>query len=97
MRVREKDALEKEVKELDSKTRAGLKGRAQAIEVTLRVGKAGITETLVEELKLQLKERKLVKVRILKGDACEIAGNLATDAGVQLVEVRGKTAVFWRK
>jgi RNA-binding protein len=82
---------------MDSKTRAGLKGKAQAIEVTLRVGKAGLTETLVEELKLQLKDRKLVKVRILKGEAAEIAGKLAADAGAQLVEVRGKTAVFWRK
>ncbi len=82
---------------MESKMRAGLKGRAQAIEVTLRVGKAGLTETLVEELKLQLKDRKLVKVRILKGDVAEIAGKLAEDAGVQLVEVRGKTAVYWRR
>ena len=74
-----------------------MKGRAQAIEATLRVGKGGITESLVEELKLQLKDRKLVKVRILKGDVDEIAGKLADEAGIDLVEVRGKTAVFWRK
>jgi RNA-binding protein len=82
---------------MDSKKKAEFRGRAQGLEVTLRVGKAGVTETLVAELDSQIKERRLVKARIIKGDVEEIAGRLACATGAELVEVRGKTAVFWRK
>ncbi|MFH0815527.1 MAG: YhbY family RNA-binding protein [Methanobacteriota archaeon] len=82
---------------MDSKTRAMFKGKAQSLKVTLRAGKAGLTETLAKELDYQLKENKLVKARILKGDVEDIARKLAEAARAELVEVRGKTAVFWRK
>jgi len=82
---------------MDSKTRMMYKGKAQSIKVTLRAGKAGMTETLAKELEYQLKEKKLVKLRILKGDVEEIAKKLAVAARAELIEVRGKTAVFYRK
>ncbi len=40
-------------------------GTDSALEPTVHVGKAGI-EGVVEELKIQLKSRKLVKVRFLR-------------------------------
>jgi RNA-binding protein len=82
---------------MESKTRQGLKGRAQSLEPTLRVGKEGMKETLAEELKRQLKEKKLVKVRVLKGVVEDIANKLADATGATVVEVRGKTIVFWKK
>ncbi|MFQ5978465.1 MAG: YhbY family RNA-binding protein [Candidatus Heimdallarchaeota archaeon] len=33
---------------------------------TIQVGKQGVTDTLLQELKAQLEKRKIVKVRILK-------------------------------
>jgi RNA-binding protein len=78
--------------------------RAQAnqLDVTLHVGKNGVNDATVAELKAQLHKKKLVKVRLLKsategGEANQQqAEALATKADAQLVEVRGHTAVFWR-
>ncbi len=78
------------------------RAEAQAIEATLHVGKGGVTDATVQELRGQLKRRKLVKVRLLgaateggAGDA-EVAERLAAETGSLLVERRGHTAVFWK-
>lgn len=75
---------------------------AQSIDVSLQVGKNGITESTVAELKAQLHKRKLVKVRLLKsateGGAEDDAQAqaLATAADAILIERRGHTAVYFR-
>jgi len=77
------------------------KAEATSIEPTLHVGKSGI-EVVVEELKTQLKNRNIVKVKILKSAFIEtgkkeLAEKLATLSNSELIEVRGNTAVFCRK
>ncbi len=76
-------------------------GANSALEPTLHVGKAGI-EGVVEELKIQLKSRKLVKVRFLRtafieGNKKELMQKLADLSGSELVETKGNTAVYSRK
>lgn len=76
-------------------------GTDSKLEPTLHVGKAGI-EGVVEELKIQLKSRKLVKVRYLRtafteGDKKELMQKLADLSGSELVQTRGNTAVYSRK
>ena len=77
------------------------KAEATSIEPTLHVGKSGI-EVVVEELKTQLKNRNMVKVKILKSAFIEtgkkeLAEKLANLSNSELIEVRGNTAVFCRK
>lgn len=77
------------------------RSEANAVEVTLHVGKNGITESTVAELKAQLEKRRLVKVRLLKSATYETgnqaqADALAEQSGGILVDVRGHTAVFWK-
>lgn len=80
-----------------------LRGQAQTLDVTLQVGKNGITPATLEELASQLKKKKLVKVRLLKtateGGAQDDAQAkaLAEATGSRLLEVRGHTAVFFRQ
>ena len=74
---------------------------ATAIEPALQIGKSGI-EAVVDELRTQLKNKKLIKVKFLKtalqeGDKHEMAEKLANMTGSELIEVRGNTAVFRRK
>ncbi len=71
------------------------------LEPTLHIGKSGI-ENVFEELKKQLKDKKLVKVKFLKtafieGGRKELAEKLAAGTDSELIEVRGNTAVFRRK
>lgn len=78
------------------------RAEAQQIDVSLQVGKNGVTPATVEELSAQLKKRKLVKVRLLKtateGGAHDQdqAAALAEATHSTLIEVRGHTAVFFR-
>ncbi len=74
---------------------------ATALEPALQIGKSGI-EAVVDELRMQLKNKNLIKVKFLKtalldGDKHEMAEKLANMTGSELVEVRGNTAVFRRK
>lgn len=69
--------------------------------VTLHVGRAGGTESLVVELREQVRARGVVKVRLLaaagdRGDAEALCQDLARRSGAVLLEVRGHTAVFAR-
>lgn len=87
---------------LDADSLREKRAQANQLDVTLHVGKNGVNEATVAELKAQLHKKKLVKVRLLKsategGEANQAqAEALATQADAQLVEVRGHTAVFWR-
>ena len=69
------------------------------IPVTLQVGKSGITEALIEELKEQIRVKRVVKVKMLRssGDRKVVAAELAEKTESELVEVRGFTVVLKRK
>lgn len=71
------------------------------LEPTLHIGKSGI-ESAVEELKKQLKNKRLVKIKFLKtaleeGNRQELAEKLARLTDSELIDIRGNTAVFRRK
>ncbi|WP_435160376.1 YhbY family RNA-binding protein [Halorubrum sp. SY-15] len=75
-----------------------LRKEAHDVDVTVWVGKAGV-EAVVDELADQLDERRLVKVKFLRAarggtTTDELADALAADAGADLIETRGNTAVF---
>lgn len=81
--------------------RQELRKSATAIEPVLQIGKSGI-EAVVDELRTQLKNKKLIKVKflrtaLLEGNKHEMAKKLADMTGSELIEVRGNTAVFRRK
>lgn len=86
---------------MKGKERARLKKEAQSLDVTLELGKGGLSATIVTELKRQLKATPLVKVQIRKSAAAEdstksVAEALAAESNATLVEVRGSTAVYAR-
>jgi RNA-binding protein len=77
------------------------RAEAQQIDVSLQVGKNGVTPATIEELSAQLKKRKLVKVRLLPsaGESAspeEQVKALAEGTNSLLIETRGHTAVFFR-
>ena len=77
-----------------------IKRRAHDLDVTVWVGKAGL-DPVVEELRDQLAERELVKVKFLRaargGTTTEaLAEELAERAGAELFRTRGHTGVFRR-
>lgn len=77
------------------------RAEAAKLEHSINVGKSGI-ENVVEELKKQLKAKKMVKAKFLKSafvetSKNELAEKLADSTNSDLIEIRGNTAVFRRK
>lgn len=75
-----------------------LQGRIQELDVTVWVGKGGI-DPVIDELVSQLDDRDLVKIKFLRAalgeDSVEsLASALASEAGGEVVETRGHTAVI---
>ena len=70
-------------------------------QVTIRVGKTGITDTLVSEIESQLQKRSLVKIKLNRGlferkDISEVWAHLAQRTNSILVLARGNVGVLWR-
>lgn len=69
---------------------------------SVRVGKSGLTETVLEEIRQQLVSRGLVKVKVNKGlfereQRSEVWSYLAANTTSTLVLQRGNIGVFWRR
>ena len=76
-----------------------LKSEAVQLKPIIHIGKNGITDAAVEELKKQIKANRLVKVKMLKTSGVDnktLAQQLADATKTTLIEVRGSTAVLYR-
>lgn len=88
---------------LSNRERQQHRADAQRVPATVQVGKGGVRDTVVQELDKQLRERKLVKARLLpastEGGTAQrsVAEGLAEATKSDLVDVRGHTAVFYRR
>ncbi len=87
---------------MDTKKILELRGQAARMEASTHVGKNGITPSLIEEVKRQLKDNKLVKIKLLKSaiEAMpreELAKEMAEKTGAELIEVKGNTVVLFKR
>ncbi|WP_340819397.1 YhbY family RNA-binding protein [Methanolobus sp. WCC4] len=78
-----------------------LRKDASKIKPIINIGKNGITESVLEELKKQIKANRLVKVKMLKTsaegeDIKTSAEKLAEATRTTLIDVRGSTVVLYR-
>lgn len=83
---------------LTSKQRAALRGIASGYETILQVGKGGISDTLVQQVKDALRKRELIKMRVLDNcpmDAREAADEMAAKTGAEVVQVIGSRFVLF--
>jgi RNA-binding protein len=83
--------MQKRIDSLISKVRHG--------PATIRIGKAGITEGLIKEIKKNLEITSVIKVKILRsalsyGDRFELARKVAELVNAKLVEVRGRNFIL---
>jgi RNA-binding protein len=83
---------------LTARERAHLKARAHALEPSVQVGNAGLTDAVVVEIDRALAARELIKVKILADrDVREdIAQALCARTESAIVQQVGKVVVLWR-
>jgi RNA-binding protein YhbY len=69
--------------------------------ISVRIGRNGLTESLVQEMHDQLSKRGLVKVKANRGivegseERLGLFGAIAESTNSQVVFQRGNVAVFW--
>jgi RNA-binding protein len=68
--------------------------------LTINIGKAGINDNVIEEIKRQLKSQEIVKLRFSKGIANEkesYTHNIVEKTRSTLVDIRGNVAVIYKR
>ncbi len=72
-------------------------------EAHVRIGKNGVTEQVVEEIKRRLKKEGVIKVRVLRSlikagaSIEEIASEVASKARAEVVDIRGHVFVLVKR
>ena len=72
-----------------------------SMPIVVRIGKAGLTESVIEEIKKQVKRRKVIKVKFLPAHAAgkdkkAFANQLAEKTGTKIVSQVGFIVVLQR-
>jgi RNA-binding protein len=85
---------------LTSKQRQYLKGLAHSLEPIVRVGRAGVSPSVIEETKRSLAAHELIKVRVESEDSAQrrvIAEELARACDAEAAASIGKVAILYRR
>ena len=85
---------------LRGKQRRYLRGLGVALKPSVMVGKEGLSEKVLAAVEDAIATHELIKVRLLEsvdGPRKEVARELAEKAGVELVQVLGRTVLLYRR
>ncbi len=85
--------------QLSERQKRHLRGLAHALEPIVRIGQAGLTAAVAQELARALHDHELVKVKVPGGDRAARAlllQQLEAQSGSALVQRIGNVAVFYR-
>ena len=79
-----------------------LKRRSVEKETTVWIGKGGVTDALLGQIKRQLDANELVKVKVHKtslenSEVSEVADNIARETVSEIVDVRGRTFTIYKE
>jgi RNA-binding protein len=78
---------------------AALKGMAQRMDATLKIGKAGLSDAFLQTVRETLAHRELIKVKFdeFKEEKKTLAPELAQKTDSRLVTLIGNVAVLYRQ
>lgn len=83
---------------LTSKQRSALKALAHHLKPVVSVGAKGVSDAVVVETERALTAHELIKVRVHEADDLDAAiADLAARVGAELIAVRGKNAILFRR
>ena len=82
-------------------TRISRKSSDSELQITVRIGKSGVVDSVIDEVKDQLSSRPLVKIKLNRGVAhgsserTEIFSSLASKTSSVISFSRGNIVVLW--
>jgi RNA-binding protein len=89
-----------------SKMKVGMKRRVKRRlseeNPTIWIGKSGVSEELLKEIRKQLDKKEMVKIKILRSalereETRQIALRISEQTEASLVEIRGHTFMLYRR
>jgi RNA-binding protein len=86
--------------ELDEKQKKFLRGLAHPKEPVARTGQAGLTESLLQEIAVQLLAHELIKLKVSapdRGTRDALIGEVCAKSGATLVQRIGNIAILYKK
>lgn len=85
---------------ITSKDRAEFRSKANELETTVIVGKNGVSETVIQDVELQLNARGLLKCKVLETallSAREACDEICSQTGAEGIQCVGNKFVIYRK
>ncbi|WP_405269800.1 YhbY family RNA-binding protein [Methanobrevibacter sp.] len=82
-----------------SQTKKEMMNRALSA-MTINIGKNGVNENVIEEIKRQLEANEIVKIKFAKNiarDKDKYIDDIVTQTKAKLIDVRGHVAVIYKK
>ena len=68
--------------------------------MTINIGKAGVNDNVIEEIKRQLEANEIIKLKFAKNiarDKDDYIDEIVTKTRAKLIDVRGHVAVIYKK
>ena len=68
--------------------------------MTINIGKAGVNDNVIEEIKRQLEANEIVKLKFAKNiarDKDDYIDEIVTKTRAKLIDIRGHVAVIYKK
>lgn len=85
---------------ITSKQRAYLRSIAQTLQPIFQIGKNGVNDNQIEQLKNALEVREIIKITLLDttpADKHSIANEIAEKTGAEVVQIIGKKLTIYKK
>ncbi len=85
---------------ITSKQRSYLKSLANNLNPSLQIGKTGLTESIIDELEVQLEHKELVKISVLENSPVlvgEIIDEILEKTKADFVQSIGSKLIIYRE
>ncbi|HXT95871.1 MAG TPA: ribosome assembly RNA-binding protein YhbY [Polyangia bacterium] len=83
-----------------SELRRALRGHGHALSPVVQIGKAGVTEAVVEQVQQALADHELIKVKIggeCPADRHQVAERLGQEKGINVVQLVGRVLLLYKR
>ncbi len=79
-----------------------LRIKARNLPSAVQIGKFGLTAGVIDEIKQQLKQKKLIKIKFLKScienkDKYDLSQEIIEQTGGDLIDQKGFTLILYRR
>jgi len=85
---------------LSGKQKRFLRAKAHHLKAVFQVGKSGVTDNMIEQLKDVLEKRELIKINILQNcleDKHVVADQIAIGTDAEIVQIIGNHIILYKE